>query len=129
MNLKIPSCQKNIAFFCPKKFASPCYVFGREFLISPSQKSFPSPARNPPKSRTFSFSPKGLEPWGTKKKGCESAHKANFQKPYAIFFLGILLLLRLDSFFFVGGRGPKPKSNDTMFLGLLCSSCVFCTEV
>lgn len=70
MNLKIPSCQKNMCFSgnltttSPKKFASPCYVFGGGILDSPSQN--PSHA---PKSRTFSFSPKGLEPWGTRVPG------------------------------------------------------------
>lgn len=68
----------------------PLLRFCGRFLEKPLPKSFPSPARNPPKSRTFSFSPKGLEPWGTRER-IGSAHKANFQNPYAIFFLDFVV--------------------------------------
>lgn len=92
-----------------------------EFLIAPP-KILPMPRNLAP----FRSVPKVLNLGGQGSQGCESAHKANFQKPYAIFFLGFCCYLGLILFFFCGGRGPKPKSNDTMFLGLLCSSCVFC---
>ena len=101
-NLKIPSCQKNHVFFetwqltSPKKFASPCYVFVGEFL-KPLPKILPFTCQKSPEISHLFVQSQRSWTLGDKKKDWISS-QSQFLKPYAIFF-GILLLLRLDSFF------------------------------
>lgn len=108
----------NLTATSPKKFASPCYVFGWGFLDKPLPKSSLPFARNPWEiSAPFRSVPKVLNLGGQGSQGCESAHKANFQNPYATFLVGICCYSGLILFFW---GGPKPKSNDICFWVAVC---------
>lgn len=105
-NLKIPSCQKNHVFFetwqltSPKQFASPCYVFGGDFLITPPKILALPFARNPWEISHLFVQSQRSWTLGDKKKGLWISSQSQFSKPHATFFW-ILLLLR----FFCWGPG------------------------